>query len=135
MYIQSQLTYIQSDLYIFSLTLFAFSPILYSISSYLYSVTSYIYSVSSYLYSVTSFIYSVSSYLIQSSFLYSVSRTLRQDIVQQVLSCSRFRNNKTELRRRQIQKDKNTKNRILNSNKNIVEKTATWKTLEELYSL
>ena len=53
----------------------------------------------------------------------------------QVLSCSRFRNNQTELRKRQIQKDKNTENRILNSNKNIVEKRDTSKTLEELHSL
>ena len=54
----------------------------------------------------------------------------------QVLSCSRFRNNQIELRKRRIQKDKNTENRILNSNKNVVEKTETWKTLEEfiLYS-
>ena len=49
----------------------------------------------------------------------------------QILSCSRFRNNQIELRTRQIQKDKNTENRILNSNKNIVEKTETWKTPEE----
>ena len=40
----------------------------------------------------------------------------------QVLSCSRFRNNQIELRKRRIQKDKNTENRILNSNKNVVEK-------------
>ena len=54
----------------------------------------------------------------------------------QVLSCSRFRNNQIELRKRRIQKDKNTENRILNSNKNVVEKAETWKTLEEfiLYS-
>ena len=54
----------------------------------------------------------------------------------QVLSCSRFRNNQIELGKRRIQKDKNTENRILNSNKNAVEKTETWKTLEEfiLYS-
>ena len=50
----------------------------------------------------------------------------------QVLSCSRFRNNQIELGKRRIQKDKNTENRILNSNKNVVEKTETWKTLEEL---
>ena len=54
----------------------------------------------------------------------------------QVLPCSRFRNNQIELEKRRIQKDKNTENRILNSNKNVVEKTETWKTLEEfiLYS-
>ena len=64
--------------------------------------------------------YSVSSYFIQSSFLHSVSHTMREDIVPQVLSCSRFRNNQTELRKRQIPKYKNTENRILHSNKNIV---------------
>ena len=48
------------------------------------------------------------------------------------MSGSRFRNNQIALRKRQIQKYKNTENRILNSNKNIVE---TWKTLEELHSL
>ena len=40
-----------------------------------------------------------------------------------------------ELRKCQIQKHKNTENRTLNSNENIVEKTETWITLEELYSL
>ena len=40
-----------------------------------------------------------------------------------------------ELRKRQIQKYKNAEDRILNSNKNIIEKTETWKTLEELRSL
>ena len=79
--------------------------------------------------------YSVSSYFIQSSFLYSVSHTVREAISLQVLSCNRFRNNQIELRKRQIPKDKNTENRILNSNRNIVEKTETWKTLEELHSL
>ena len=49
-----------------------------------------------------------------------------------MLSCSRFRNNQIELRKRQIQKYKNTENRILNSHKSIVE---TWKTLEKLHSL
>ena len=34
-----------------------------------------------------------------------------------------------------MQKDKNTENRVLDSNKNIVEKTETWKTLEEFHSL
>ena len=43
----------------------------------------------------------------------------------QVLSCSRFKNNQIELRKRQIQKDKNTEIKILNSNKNVVEKTET----------
>ena len=54
----------------------------------------------------------------------------------QVLLYSRFRNNQIELRKRRIQKDKNTENRILNSNTNVVEKAETWKTLEEfiLYS-
>ena len=79
--------------------------------------------------------YSVSSYFIQSSFLYSVSHVVREDIVPHILLCSRFRNNQIELRKSQIQKYKNTENRILNSNKNIVEKTETWKTREELHSL
>ena len=49
-----------------------------------------------------------------------------------ILSCSRPRNNQIELRKRQIQKYKNTENEKLNSNKNIVEKkTETWKTLED----
>ena len=41
-----------------------------------------------------------------------------------------------ELRKRRIQKEKNTENRILNGNKNVVEKTEAWKTLQEsiLYS-
>ena len=63
--------------------------------------------------------------------MYSVSHTVWQDIVPQILSCSRFGNNQIELRKRQIQKYKNMENRILNSNKNIVEKKETWKTLEE----
>ena len=45
---------------------------------------------------------------IQSSFLYSVSHTMREDIVPLVLSCNRFRNNQTEYWKRQIQ---NTENR------------------------
>ena len=53
----------------------------------------------------------------------------------QILLCCRCSNNQLELRKRQIQKYKNTENRIWNSNKNIVEKTETWKTLEELHSL
>ena len=53
----------------------------------------------------------------------------------QIPSCSRFRNNQIELRKRQIQKYKNTEKRILNSNKNTIEKTDTWKTLKELHSL
>ena len=54
----------------------------------------------------------------------------------QVLLCSRFRNNQVELRNHGIKKDKNTESIILNSNKNVVGKTETWKTLEEfiLYS-
>ena len=127
LYIFSLMLYIFNlVLYTFSLNLFIFSQILYIFSLILFAFSPILYLISSYLYSVTSFIYSVSSYFIQSSFLYSVSRTVREDIVPQVLSCSRFRNNQTELRKRQIQKDKNTENRILNSNK---------KTLEELHSL
>ena len=60
---------------------------------------------------------------------------MREDISPQVLSCSRFRNNQIELRKRQIQKDKNTENRTFNSNKNFVEITETWKMLEELHFL
>ena len=84
------------------------------------------------MYSVTSYVYSVSSYFIQSSFLYSVSHTVWEEIVPQILSC-RFRNNQTELRK--PKKYKNTENRILISNKNILEKTETWKTLEALHLL
>ena len=40
----------------------------------------------------------------------------------QTLSCSRFKNDQIDLRKCQIQKHKNTENKILNSNKNIVEK-------------
>ena len=41
----------------------------------------------------------------------------------QILSCSRFKNNQIDLRTCQIQKYKNTENKILNSNNNnIVEK-------------
>ena len=43
----------------------------------------------------------------------------------QTLSCSRFKNDQIDLRKHQIQKYKNTENKILNSNKNIVEKTET----------
>ena len=50
----------------------------------------------------------------------------------QVLSYSRFRNNRIELTKRKIQKYKTTENRILNSNKNNVEKTEILKTLGEL---
>ena len=50
----------------------------------------------------------------------------------QVLSYGRFTNNRIELTKRKIQKDKTTENRILNSNKNNVEKTEILKTLEEL---
>ena len=88
-----------------------------SVSSYLYSVSSYIYSIRSYIYSVWSYLYLVSSYFIQFSLLYSVAHTVREDIVPQILSCSRFRNNQIELTKRQIQKYENTENRILNSNK------------------
>ena len=87
---------------------------IYSVLSYLYSVISYKYSLSSYLYSVTSYIYifsilyiyiySISSHFIQSSCLYSISHTLREDIVPHILPCSRFRNNQIELRKCQIQK-------------------------------
>ena len=45
---------------------------------------------------------------IQSSFSYSVSHTMREDIVPLVLSCNRFRNNQIEYWKRQIQ---NTENR------------------------
>ena len=92
---------------------------------YTCSVLNYLYSVSSYSYSFISYICSVLSYLIQSSFLYSVSHTLQENIVPHILSCSRFRKNQIELRKRQIQKYKNTENRIFNSDKNIVEKTET----------
>ena len=123
-------------LFIFSLILFAFSHILYIFSLiciqshliyifsliYQYSVTSYLYSVSSYLYLVTSYICSVWSYFIQSSVLYSLSHTVREDIVPHILSCSRSRNNQIELRKREIQKMQKYRNRILISNKNIVEK-------------
>ena len=115
--------------------IYSVSSNLYSVRSYLYSVSSNLYSVRTYFYSVSSYMYSVSSYFIQSSFLYSVSHVVREDIVPHILSCSRFRNNQIELRKSQIQKYKNTENRILNSNKNIVEKTETWKTREELHSL
>ena len=74
-----------------------------------YLVLNYLYSASSYLYSASSYLYSVSSYFIQSSFLYSVSNIVREDIVPHILPCSRFRNNQYELRKRQIQKYKNTK--------------------------
>ena len=72
---------------------------------------------------------------------------MRETNSPQVLSCNRFRNNEIELRKHQEYKnikkqkyrntkiDKNTENTILTSNKDIVEKTETWKTLEELYSL
>ena len=90
-------------------------------------IQSHMFSLVSFVFAVSSYIYSVSSYFIQSSFLYSVSRTVREDIVSKVLSCSRFKNNQTELRKRQIQKYKNTENKILNSNRNIIEKTETWK--------
>ena len=60
---------------------------------------------------------------------------MRKDIALQVLSCSRFRKNQIKLRKRQTQKYKNTENRTLNSNENIVEKTETKKTLKELHSL
>ena len=74
-YICSALNYLYSvSSYLYSVTAY-----MYSISSYLSYFTSYMYSVSSYLYSVTFYIYSVSSYFIQSSFLCSVSHTVRED--------------------------------------------------------
>ena len=78
----------------------------YSVPSYLYSVISYIYIFSIlyiYIY-IYIYIYSISSHFIQSSFLYSVSHTLREDIVPHILPCSRFKNNQIELRKCQIQK-------------------------------
>ena len=117
---------------------------IYSVSSYFYSVTSYIYSVSAYLYLVTSYIYSVSSYLYLVTSLYNQSHLIlfsllfciQSHLLCRKTSCRRFRNNQAELRKRGIKKDKNIENKILNSNKNVVEKTETWKTLEEfiLYS-
>ena len=93
------------------------SSYLYSVSSYIYSIRSHIYSIRSHIYSVWSYLYLVSSYFIQFSLLCSVSHTVQEDIVPQILSCSRFRNNQIELTKRQIQKYENTENRILNSNK------------------
>ena len=127
-YIQSHLIYIQSHLiYIQSH--------MYSVSSYIYifSLIIFIFSQILYIFSLILFLFSHILYIFS---FFVFSRTVREDIVPQVLSSSRFRNNQIELRKRRIQKDKNTENRILNSNKNVVEKAETWKTLEEfiLYS-
>ena len=120
--VSSYLYSVWSYIYSVSFYTYSVSSYLYSISSRLYSVSCYIYSVSSYLYSVRYHVYSVSSYFIQSSFLYSVSHTVWDDIVPQMLSFIRFRNNQIELTKRQMQKWKNTENRILNSNENNKEK-------------
>ena len=135
-------------LHIFSLDLFVFSQILYILSHFiciqsdftyiqsrLICIQSHLINIQFHLICIQSHLIYIQSRFIQSSFLYSVSHTVWQDIVPQILSCSRFGNNQIELRKRQIQKYKNMENRILNSNKNIVEKTETWKTLEELHSL
>ena len=99
----------------------------------MYSVASFMYSVSSYFYSFTSNQFCL--ILFSLLFLYSVSHTVREHVVPQILSCGRFRNNLIESRKFQIQNYKNIENGILNSNKNIVEKTETWKMLKELHSL
>ena len=83
---------------------------IYSVSYYLYSVRSYIY-IQSHLICIQSDLIYIQAHLIciqsdltyiqshiQSSFLHSVSHTVRENIVQQILSCSRFRNNQIELR-------------------------------------
>ena len=87
-------------LYIFSIILFIFSHILQIFSLILFVFSHVLYIHIQYLI----YIYSISSHFIQSSFLYSVSHTLREDIVPHILPCSRFRNNQTELRKCQIQK-------------------------------
>ena len=87
-------------LYIFSLIFFTFSHILYifSLILFVFSHILYIYSGSTWMYSVTSYIYSVSPGFSQSSCLYSVSHTVREVIVPQILLRGRFRNNQIELR-------------------------------------
>ena len=87
---------------IFSLILFVFSQILQIFSLILFVFSHILYIHIQYL--IYIYIYSISSHFIQSSFLYSVSHTLREDIVPHILPCSRFRNNQTELRKCQIQK-------------------------------
>ena len=110
-YMYSISSYIQIQSHpIFNLILFVFSQILYIFSLILFAFIPILYSVSSYLYSVISFMYSVSSYFIQSSFLYSVSHTVRETNSPQVLSCNRFRNNQIELRKRQEYKNIKNKN-------------------------
>ena len=114
--IQSLLLYVFSlKLFIFSLILFVFSHISYIFSLILFpSVTYYIQphlictrSDMIYIFSLILFVFSqifdiffyIFSLILFYSvfFLYSVSRTVREGIVQQVLPCSRFRNNQIEL--------------------------------------
>ena len=91
-------------LHIFSLVLFTFSQILYifSLVLFVFGQILYIFSLIVFLFSHILYIYSFSSYFTQSSFLYSVSHTVREDVVLQILSCSRFRNIQIEIRKRQI---------------------------------
>ena len=91
-------------LYIFSIILFIFSHILQICSLILFVFSHILYIHIQYLIYIYIYIYSISSHFIQSSFLYSVSHTLREDIVPHILPCSRFKNNQIELRKCQIQK-------------------------------
>ena len=90
--------YIYIYIYIFSLILFVFSHIIYL---YIYNIYIYIYMYIS----ILALFYSV--------FLYSISHTVREDFVPQILSCSRFRNNQVEIRKCQIQKYKKTNGRTI----------------------
>ena len=106
----SVLTY-SSHLY--SVVSFAFSRILFAFShiSLVLSHILYVFSLILYVFSLILFLFSL-------LFLYSVSHTVREDIVPQILSCSKFR------KHQEIKKTPNTE--IQNIHKienNIVEKT------------
>ena len=118
-YIHSHLTYIQSHL-------IYFLPHLICVQSHLVHIQSDLICIKSYL------IY-IQSHVILFSLLFAFSLTYcARDMVPQILPCSRSRYNQIELRKYQIQRYKNSENRILHSNKNIVE---TLEALEELHSL
>ena len=117
-------------LFIFSFISFIFSLVLFIFSHLIYIQLSCMDSVTSLCMSHILHALSLILYLFSLIFLYSVSHIVCEDIMPQILSCSKFRKHQIEL---EIKKTYiNTK--IYKTEKNIVEKTQTWKTLQELYS-
>ena len=103
--------------YMFCFKLFFYNLVLFIFSlKYLSQIQSQIFGLVTFIFSHTLYIFNVILlYLI--FFLYSVSHTVQEDIVLQILLCSRFKNSQIKLRKCQIQKYKNKEKRIINSNK------------------